>query len=92
MNLDATFTIPHSVLSRLVGDETVILELESGGYFGLDPVGAHIWELMGKGKSFGELCEIMVKEYEVEHDRLERDIEALVAELTKRRLIMVKDG
>jgi hypothetical protein len=92
MKLDATFTIPHSVLSRLVGDETVILELETGAYFGLDPVGAHIWALIGKEKSFGELCEIMVKEYEVEHDRLERDIEALVAELTKRRLITVKDG
>ena len=34
----------------------------------------------------------MIEMYDVEHDRLERDIEALVAELAKSRLIMVKHG
>ena len=37
-----------------VGDETVILDLASGTYFGLDPVGARIWALMGEGKTLAE--------------------------------------
>ena len=92
MNIQARFAVSPQAISRPVGDECVILDLESGTYFGLDPVGARLWTLLGEGKSFGELCEIMLKEYEVEHDRLERDIESLAAELTKRRLITVNDG
>jgi len=92
MNAQTRFTISTQAISRAVGDETVILDLESGAYFGLDPVGAQLWALIGEGNSFGELCEIMIEMYDVEHDRLERDIEALVAELAKSRLIMVKHG
>jgi hypothetical protein len=92
MNLNATFTIPHTVLSRLVGDETVILELESGSYFGLDPVGARMWELIGAGTTLGDLCELMITDYEVDRVQLERDVEALIANLTNHRLITVKHG
>lgn len=92
MNLNTTFAIRQSVLSRPVGDEAVILELESGAYFGLDPVGARIWALIGEGTTFGDLCEIVTTEYEVDQARLKRDVEALIAELAKQRLLTVKDG
>ena len=39
MNLDTRLTIPTQVMSRLVGEETVLLDLASGHYFGLDNVG-----------------------------------------------------
>ncbi|MBK9987508.1 MAG: hypothetical protein IPP21_11335 [Betaproteobacteria bacterium] len=42
MNLSDKVTIPTQVMARTVGDETVILDLASGTYFGLDPVGAHV--------------------------------------------------
>ena len=34
-----------------LGDETVILDLASGTYYGLDPVGARIWQLMAEGQT-----------------------------------------
>jgi len=36
-------TVPPHVIARRVGEDTVILDLASGTYFGLDPVGARIW-------------------------------------------------
>ena len=51
MNMDSQFVVPPQVRARMVGEETVILHLESGIYFGLDPVGARAWQLIQAGKS-----------------------------------------
>ena len=92
MTSSSKFTIPPQVISRTVGEETVILELESGTYFGLDPVGARVWELMGEGRTFGQLCDIVMQEYEVSRERLEEDVTALVQQLADRRLVTLSDS
>lgn len=87
MNLSTSFDIPADVVARQVGDETVILDLRSGTYFGLDPVGARIWQLMGEGKTLAEICSVMLDEYEVSRADLERDTMNLVEELSAQELI-----
>ena len=64
MKLSDAVTIPPQVMARTVGDETVILDLASGTYFGLDPVGARIWALMGDGRALADICATMLEEYE----------------------------
>jgi hypothetical protein len=87
MKLSDKVSIPAQVMARTVGDETVILDLASGTYFGLDPVGARIWELMGEGKTLGETCDRMIEEYEVSREELERDTLRLAQELADQGLI-----
>ena len=87
MTLDSTYVIPPQVMARTVGEETVILDLESGTYFGLDPIGARIWQLIENGKSLSQVCDVMVEEYEVTRDVLERDALALAGELLDKNLI-----
>lgn len=88
MNLTDKVTIPAQVMARQVGEETVILDLASGTYFGLDPVGARVWQLMGEGKTLGEICDTMLDEYEVTRDALERDVIELAQELSAQGLIV----
>ena len=87
MKLSDRVTIPAEVMAREVGDETVILDLAAGAYFGLDPVGARIWQLMGEGKSLSEICDIMLEEYEVAREELERDALKLADDLEAQGLI-----
>lgn len=87
MNLSDKITIPTHVMARQVGDETVILDLAGGTYFGLDPIGARIWQLIGEGKALGEVCEALLVEYEVSRDQLEGDMERLLQELGGKGLI-----
>ena len=87
MKLSDVLTIPPQVMARTVGDETVILDLASGTYFGLDPVGARVWQLMGESRALAEICETMLEEYEVEREQLEADVLRLVTELAERGLI-----
>ena len=88
MTLSQKFTIPGQVMARTVGDETVILDLASGTYFGLDPVGARVWQLIGEGKALAEICETMLEEYEVAQEQLQADVMRLAAELAERSLIV----
>lgn len=87
MNLSVNVIIPPQVMARQVGEETVILDLASGTYFGLDPVGARIWQLLADGKTLAEVCETMLDEYEVSREDIERDVLKLVDELLAHQLI-----
>jgi len=88
MKLSDKITVPEQVLARQVGDETVMLDLANGTYFGLDPVGARIWQLLVEGETLEQVCDIMTGEYEVSRDDIERDVLNLVEELAKRGLIV----
>ena len=87
MKLSDKVSIPPQVMARTVGDETVILDLANGTYFGLDPVGARMWALMGEGKTLAAICEHMLEEYEVSRDDLERDTLRLTQELADQGLV-----
>ena len=87
MNLSDKVTVPVQVMAREVGDETVILDLAKGIYYGLDPVGARIWQLMAEGQTLTQVCEVMLAEYEVTREAIERDVLALVQTLMERQLV-----
>ena len=89
MKLSDKVTVPSQVMARTVGDETVILDLASGTYFGLDPVGARIWELIADAGTLAQVCDIMLTEFEVSREDLERDVLALVQALLDRQLVSV---
>ena len=84
---DKKLKIPPQVMSRLVGDETVILDLASGVYFGLDGVGKRIWESISDGKSLAEATSIIVDEYDVDESQAEVDVMQFVSDLVERGLL-----
>ena len=89
MNMNSQFAIPPQVLARTVGEETVLLHLESGTYFGLDPVGARTWQLIQAGKSLSQACDAMIEEYDVSREVLEQDVLALARDLVDKKLVSV---
>ena len=87
MKLSDKVTISAQVMARVVGDETVILDLASGTYYGLDMVGARMWQLMTEGQTLAQVCETMLAEYEVSSEDIERDVLALVQTLLEKQLV-----
>jgi hypothetical protein len=84
--------IPAHVHVRAVADELVILSLESEEYFGLDPVGARLWQLLESHGTVRGAFEAALSEYDVDQATLARDLDQLLAELASRRLIDVVDA
>ena len=61
-------------MARTVGEETVLLDLASGTYFGLDPVSTRIWHLLSEGNTVAAVCDNMLTEFDVTRDTLEADV------------------
>ncbi|MFN3864127.1 MAG: PqqD family protein [Erythrobacter sp.] len=88
MTLDQRFQVSDDVIAREVAGEMVLLDLASGRYFGLDPVGSRIWESLSQGPcSLAEVCDVIEAEFDAPRDRIEQDILALAAQLTEKNLI-----
>ena len=74
-------------MSRLVDDETVLLDLASGMYFGLDGVGKQIWESVSEGDSLGETAAVIASEYEVDEAQALADVIEFASDLVERGLL-----
>lgn len=78
---DARLQIPEQVVTRQVGDETVLLNLESGTYFGLDPVGSRFLELLEVEGTLATVLAKMLEEFDVTEAQLEADLLRLADEM-----------
>ncbi len=82
--------IPAQVLYRELGDETVLLDPESGVYYGLDAVGTRLWTLLTETPRVAAVHERLMEEFEVAPDRLWQDLTDFLAELEQKGLIHVE--
>jgi hypothetical protein len=81
---------PDQVSSDLAG-EIVMLNLASGTYYGLDEVGARIWNLVQQPTPVSAVRDAILDEYDVEPERCEQDLLVLLADLDRAGLIEVRD-
>ena len=88
MNLDTHLTVPPQVMSRLVGDETVLLDLASGIYFGVDGVAKCIWEAVADGNTLGGAAAAVAAEFDVDEATAQTDVVAFATDLVERGLLL----
>lgn len=79
--------IPSDIAFRDIAGEAVVLNLSTGIYFGLDAVGTRIWHLLAEHGSSEPVVNTLLAEYDVEEERLRRDIEALLQQLLDKGLV-----
>lgn len=82
---------PDQVSSDL-GGEAVILSMRDGMYYGLDAVGARVWELLQQPRTVSELRDAIVEVYEVDPARCESDLIDLLREMAGRGLVQLDHG
>lgn len=77
-------------LCRTIDREMAILNLRNSTYYGLDPVGAYVWSLMQRPTSVTELRDAMLKKYEVDEQRCERELLDLLQMMRREGLVEVQ--
>jgi len=69
--------------------ETVVLDLKSGIYYGLDAVGARVWSLIEQPSSLAAIRDAIMSEYDVDAESCGRDIMAFVNKMQELGLVDV---
>ena len=79
------------ILSAEVENEVVLMSIDKGTYYGLNPVGARVWSLLGKPVPVHEMCEKIVEEFEVTLEQCQEEVLGLLKDLQEQGLIRIAD-
>lgn len=86
--LERTLAASPDAVESAVGNETVILHLVNGTYYGLDPVGTRIWALIKEGLAPQAICRQLADEYGVERATIEADARTFLGDLEAQGLLV----
>jgi hypothetical protein len=90
IGLASIVVVTDGVISADLGHEKALLSMHDGVYYGLNPVGADIWELISEARRVQEIRDAIVARYDVDPERCERDVLNVLAEFLRSGLIEVR--
>jgi hypothetical protein len=79
-----------NALAREFENESVLLLMDQGTYYGLNEIGTRTWQLLERHDSLQPVLNILQKEYEAGEDRLEQDLLVLAKDLLKEGLLQIQ--
>jgi hypothetical protein len=79
--------VDPDVMIRTVGGESVILDLKTERYLGLNDVGTRMWSAITGAASIQSAYETLLAEYDVEPERLRTELDKLLDQLLEQGLI-----
>jgi hypothetical protein len=79
-------------ISGRLHDEMVMMDLEQGKYFSLNPVATRIWDLLERELTVAELCALLKEEYEVESRQCFDEVSELLREMARLGLIIAAEA
>lgn len=85
------FIVSDGQITSQLGDESIILELNEGIYYGLNSIGTRVWELLQSPRSISQISDAICQDYDVGIDVCMKDVAALVADLQARTLVRQVD-
>jgi hypothetical protein len=77
----------EGVAAQVADGEAVLLDIESGEYFSLNPVGSRIWELCDGTRSTTEIVSVICGEFDVAEDVATADAHEILDELQNEKLV-----
>ena len=91
MNSSLVRRSPNQIACDM-GDETVVLDLGTGTYYGLDVVAARVWTLLEQPTPLRVIHETIVSEYDVDSENCQRDILAFLERMQAMGLVEIRSG
>lgn len=92
MTLDSIVRVNDDILFEDLDGEGVLLNLKTGVYLGLDPVGTRLWQILAGHSVLSGILDIMLAEYDVDRQRCADDLLALMSDLQEHGLVTLTDA
>jgi hypothetical protein len=92
MGFESIVSATKDQVSAEISDEVVILNLKTGIYFGLNPIGAFIWRLIQNPLPISSIQAAVLNDYDVDPESCEKAINDLLQQLAEHGLIEVTNA
>ena len=88
LSLTSIVQLSDEQIAAPVDDETVILSVQRGSYYGLDSIGTEIWQRLAAPIQVASLCNQIMEKYDADRVTIERDVLALLEKLISEGLVL----
>ena len=82
-------TVAEQLIVQDVDGESVLLDMSSECYYGLDAVGTRMWQVLAEYRDVDRACQALLSEYDVDEGTLRRDLLALIEKLRAAGLLVL---
>lgn len=82
-----SYSLSKEYVWKEVGDRVIVLHLDSGHYYSLNPSGSFIWKGLMEELSLDEIVEQLCSGFDVDKPTAERDTEEIISELLAKQAI-----
>jgi len=90
-DLNAKISRCNDLVDSQIDGETVMLDIESGKYFGLDQIATEIWSLLETPTSIACICKQLERDYKVSSEHCERDVLSFIREMKSKGLLIIEE-
>jgi len=91
ITLDSTVNHIEDIVASDIDNEKVMMSIEKGQYFGLEPVGSRIWEMIETPVKVSALIDALLVHYDVDRQTCEQDVLIFLQELHAAGIVQVAD-
>ncbi len=79
------------IVTAVMDGETVMMSVETGKYYNLGAIGGDIWALLDTEKSFAQIIDALMEQYDVDRTRCEADTAAFLEQLKTQGLLTLQE-
>lgn len=79
----------RKTISGRLHDELVMMNIEQGKYFSLNPVATRVWDMLERPVLMDELCDLLMDEYEVGFEQCHKEVDGLLAEMVRLDIVNI---
>ena len=77
----------NEVFASQIDDEVVMMNIQSGKYYGMDSIGSRIWELINAKIPVQKAIDQLLEEYDVSEEQCQDDVLEFLDVLNENRLV-----
>ena len=87
IDINAKIVRTQEIVSSNMDDEVVMMSIEQGEYYGINPVGSRIWGLLAQPRTAAGICDILMEEYNVPAEECRQDVLEFLGQLFEKKLV-----
>jgi hypothetical protein len=87
IDINAKIVRNQEIVFSGMDSDTVMMSIEMGEYYGTNPVGGRIWELLEQPRTPAGICDILMEEYNVPAEECRRDVLEFIGQMFEKKLV-----
>ncbi len=92
LSLETKVSRNPEIIHSAMDNEVVMMSVDQGLFFGLDQIGAHIWELLETPKTGEEVISLLLPQYDVTREKCESDTLRFLNKMLDKKIILIQSN